>query len=211
MIFELLRTYKVDVMRYLPKFLAKDKSFNAVQGTLSYEHEQYRLKVIDIAKQFFVETATWGLADWERVYALPSTGTIENRRIALLRKIRARDTVTNNRMQSLIDSVVFTKDATLVENVAPGVFRIDMETMIVLDELRAIVDFYKPAHLTYLIAHAFFTQGQFFYAGAVSDFDILSIEKGADGDIDTGRAPVAYAGSVSVFDNVFIGGNHESI
>lgn len=40
MIFELLRTYKVDVMRYLPKFLAKDKSFNAVQGTLSYEHEQ---------------------------------------------------------------------------------------------------------------------------------------------------------------------------
>lgn len=49
MIFELLRTYKVDVMRYLPKFLTKDKSFNAVQGTLSYEHEQYRLKVIDIA------------------------------------------------------------------------------------------------------------------------------------------------------------------
>lgn len=211
MIFELLRTYKVDVMRYLPKFLSKDKSFDTVQGTLSYEHEQYRLKVIDIAKQFFAETATWGLSDWERVYALPSTGTIENRRLALLRKIRGRDTVTVNRMQSLIDSVIFTKDATLVENVAPGVFRIDMETIIALDELRAIVDFYKPAHLTYLIAHAFFTQGQFFYAGAVAEYELTTIEKGVDSDIDTGRSPVLYGGSVSVFDDIFIGGNHESI
>ena len=55
MIFNLLRTYKVDLLRYLPKFLANDKDFNATQTALSEEHERLRLLIIDIAKQLFVE------------------------------------------------------------------------------------------------------------------------------------------------------------
>ena len=122
MIWELLRTNKVDVMRYLPKFLANDGTFKATQDSLSTEHEKQRLAVIDITRQFFVETATWGLDDWERIYNIaPSNrNDLKARRKALLDKIRGAATVTNTRMQALIDKIVPTKDAHLVENVAPG-------------------------------------------------------------------------------------------
>ena len=51
--FHFLRLEKVNVMRYLPKFLAGDMSFKEVQDTLSAEHERYRLFLPEITKQFF--------------------------------------------------------------------------------------------------------------------------------------------------------------
>ncbi|WP_303060272.1 putative phage tail protein [Veillonella magna] len=211
MIFELLRTHKVDVLRYLPKFLANDGTFKDVQDALSTEHENLRLTIIDIARQFFVETATWGLADWERIYDLPSIGGVAERRAALLRKIRARDTITKSRMQALVDSIVWTHDATIVENVAPGVFRIDMETIIALEELRAAVNFYKPAHLTYVIAHSFLVKGDLYVGGSVSELDIETINPAVDEDINIDTATLYFGGAISVFEISYIGGNNESI
>lgn len=211
MIFELLRTHKVDVLRYLPKFLANDVTFKDVQDALSTEHENLRLTIIDIARQFFVETATWGLADWERIYDLPSIGELAERRAALLRKIRARDTITKSRMQALVDSIVWTHDATIVENVAPGVFRIDMETIIALEELRAAVNFYKPAHLTYVIAHSFLVKGDLYVGGSVSELDIETINPAVDEDINIDTATLYFGGAISVFEISYIGGNNESI
>ena len=40
-----LRNTPVDVLRYLPDFLAEDKSFKHVQDGLSKEHEQLRLRL----------------------------------------------------------------------------------------------------------------------------------------------------------------------
>ncbi|MBM6824780.1 putative phage tail protein [Veillonella magna] len=211
MIFELLRTHKVDVLRYLPKFLANDGTFKDVQDALSTEHENLRLTIIDIARQFFVETATWGLADWERIYDLPSVGGLAERRAALLQKIRARDTITKSRMQALIDNIVWTHDATFVENVAPGVFRIDMETIIALEELRSVVDFYKPAHLTYVIAHSFLVKGDLYVGGSVSELDIETINPAVDEDISIDTATLYFGGAISVFEISYIGGNNESI
>lgn len=201
MIFELLRTHKVDVMRYLPQFLANDASFKLTQDTLSTEHEKLRLTVIDIARQFFVETATWGLDDWERIYNIVPVNKLdlEDRRERLLQKIRGASTVTYTRMQDLIDSVVPTKDARLLENVAPGVFRIEMETIAAVDEVRAIVDFYKPAHLTCIISHMFHAPASPQHiAGAVSECDTTLIPFAKGGDIETEVRPLYFGGAVSV-------------
>ena len=156
MIFELLRTYSVDVLRYLPQFLAEDPTFKNVQDTLSWEHEQYRLKIIDILKQFFVETATWGLADWERVFDLhpAASDSYAERRGQLKAKIQGAGTITLKTMDDLVNSVVPAKDAVFVENVAPGVCRVDVQLAINLTQIRQIVDTYKPAHLTCIISHS---------------------------------------------------------
>ncbi|WP_437795561.1 hypothetical protein [Mitsuokella multacida] len=63
--FDLLRRTEVDLSRYLPQFLAEDSHMKASLDTLSWEHEKVRQAVIDVAKQFFVESATWGLSLWE--------------------------------------------------------------------------------------------------------------------------------------------------
>ena len=53
--FNFMRDSPVDLFRYLPVFLSKDENFESVQEALNREHEEYRLKVIDIAKQFLIK------------------------------------------------------------------------------------------------------------------------------------------------------------
>lgn len=155
MILEMLRTNHVDLLRYLPKFLANDPNFKDVQDTLSWEHERYRLKVMDILAQFFVDTATWGLADWERVYDLKSApgDSYELRRERIKVKMRGVGTSTLAVMTNMVNAFVATKDAVFHENVEPGVFRIDMPMYVeYMDQVIKMLEIYKPAHLTCIIA-----------------------------------------------------------
>lgn len=170
MIFELLRTYKVDVLRYLPKFLKSDGSFKAIEDTLSEEHEKQRLLIIDICKQLFVETATWGLDDWERVYGIETDKDLpaEVRRENLLIKIQGAQTVTINQLEKLINNVVPTDDATVIENTAPNQFKVVMETAIAIDEVRKVVEHYKPAHLTYSVGYLLKSNSKIYIGGIVS-------------------------------------------
>ena len=170
MIFELLRTYKVDVLRYLPKFLKSDGSFKAIEDTLSEEHEKQRLLIIDICKQLFVETATWGLDDWERVYGIKTDKDLpaEVRREDLLIKIQGAQTVTTSQLEKLINNVVSTDDATVIENTAPNQFKVVMETAIAIDEVRKVVEHYKPAHLTYSVGYLLKLNSKIYIGGIVS-------------------------------------------
>ena len=106
MTFELLRTTPVNVQRYLPDFLAEDPVFTLLQGTLSWEHEKLRLEIIDMTKQLFASSATWGLDDWERVYNLsPGTNdTYDYRRNKLLEKIRGARTSTVDAMNQILQT-----------------------------------------------------------------------------------------------------------
>lgn len=80
--------------RYLPRWLNKDALFSSLQDALSAEHESYRLRLIDIARQLYLETATWGLSDWERLLKItPAKGADEERRRAVIRVKRRGDTV----------------------------------------------------------------------------------------------------------------------
>lgn len=166
MIFEMLRTHEVELMRYLPEFLAKDSTFNNIQASLSYEHEKQRQLLIDLAKQFFVETATWGLDDWEKVYGLTheSGDSYTARRNKLKQKIQGAATMTLANMNAVINAVVPTKDAVFVENVAPGVCRVDLTTAVALQEVFDVIQQYKPAHLTCTLAHSLYDKG-YFYVG----------------------------------------------
>ena len=125
------------------------------------------------------------------------------RRKALLDKIRGAATVTNTRMQALIDNIVPTKDAHLVENVAPGVFRIDMETMVAVDELRAMVNFYKPAHLTCIISHYFYAPPNHMHiAMGISEFEDIVIDFPKSDDIDTQVSTMHYGGGISISESM---------
>lgn len=58
-----LRNEPVNLSRYLPAFLLSDKSLKAMLDSCSMEHEKQRLLLDDISKQFYVQTATWGLRE----------------------------------------------------------------------------------------------------------------------------------------------------
>ena len=200
MMFNLLRTYKVDVLRYLPKFLSKDSSFKGTQDSLSEEHEKQRLLIIDICKQLFVESATWGLDDWERVYGLDNKHLpIDQRRNLLLVKMRGTQTITESKLQEIVNLVYPPKNAVVKENTGPNTFKVIVDTIDALDEIRRVVEIYKPAHLSYLLSHAFTGKGPMMISGAVSQIErIYIMPERSDKTITTRGAMAQLVGAIAI-------------
>ena len=150
--FHFLRLEKVNVMRYLPRLLAGDMSFKDVQDTLSAEHERYRLLLPEITKQFFIETATWGLPSWEEVYQTnpPYDASIDLRRTLVNAKMLGRQPATKRRIEWLVNTFTKGGDAYVEEDVAPGSFRLHFPSIILWQEqLEEALDAAVPAHLMY--------------------------------------------------------------
>lgn len=205
MIFNLLRTYKVDVLRYLPKYLSKDKTFKGTQDSLSEEHEKQRLLIIDICKQLFVETATWGLDDWERVYGLENNRnlSIDDRRAYLLIKIQGSQTITENKLQEFINLVYPPGSAVVKENTGPNRFSVLLDTADTLNEIRNVIEVYKPAHLTYAIAHEFNARGPIVAVGAVTNTERIFItQEKPDKSITARGNYTRLVGAVAVRSNI---------
>ena len=150
--FHFLRLEKVNVMRYLPKFLAGDMSFKDVQDTLSKEHERYQLFLPEIAKQFFIETATWGLPSWEEVYQTnpPYDASIDLRRTLVKAKMLGRQPATKRRIELLVNTFTKGGDAYVEEDVAPGCFQLHFPSVILWQEqMEEALEAAVPAHLMY--------------------------------------------------------------
>lgn len=178
MIFELLRTYKVDVLRYLPKFLKNDGSFKDTEDALSEEHEKQRLLIIDICKQLFVESATWGLSDWERVYGIKTNKhlTINQRRQNLLVKIQGTKTITVKQLETIINQIVPVCGAHVLENTKPNEFKVALDVAAYVETVRELVDKYKPAHLTYVVSELHQAHTQLCIGGVVNVLDRQTIK-----------------------------------
>ena len=150
--FHFLRLEKVNVMRYLPRFLAGDMSFKDVQDTLSAEHERYRLLLPEITTQFFIETATWGLPSWEEVYQTnpPYDASIDLRRTLVKAKMLGRQPATKRRIELLVNTFTKGGDAYVEEDVAPGCFQLHFPSVIIWQEqMEEALEAAVPAHLMY--------------------------------------------------------------
>ena len=150
--FEFLRTHPVDISRYLPKFLAKDKTFADLLNTFSWEHEKQRLFLQELGKQFFVPTATWGIRDWERIVdVVPDAGdTYEQRRNRILLKLQGRQTSTVAFLTNLIKRYCTEKSkVTVIEDNEHYMFHAEITdgTVSYADNLLDALNTYKPAHL----------------------------------------------------------------
>lgn len=149
--FQFLRTEPVDLKRYLPVFLYLSPEFKAIQDSLQKEHERQRLAQIDVARQFRAETATWGMASWERMLGInvDTSVDLETRRASVLAKMGKPPTVTPaflTRMINLFTTVAATQ---IVEH--PSEYTVDIylpdsgtRDFTKIDEA---VNTYLPAHL----------------------------------------------------------------
>lgn len=150
--FRFLRLHETDLRRYLPRFLAEDKAFRDLLKTHTQEHERQRLFLPEFAKQFFIETVSWGLSSWEEVYEShpPHGADAEFRRTLVKAKMLGRQPVTKARLEQLINAFTKGHDAYVEEDVAPGCFQIHFPSVILWQEqMEEMLDATVPAHLTY--------------------------------------------------------------
>ena len=149
----LLRRTPVKTLKHLPKFLPIDDDFKNTELISDDEHEKLRLAVLDVKNQLFVETATWGLSDWERVLGISvkENAGIEDRRIQILLKLQGLNTVSEAFMNNLINMFCEDKSGYIIQHNPEYWFEVVLNgnQKLDLDSLSDTIETYKPAHLGY--------------------------------------------------------------
>lgn len=158
-----LRNQPPNLARYLPQFLQEDEHFKATLAACSTEHEKYRLLLDEITNQFYVETATWGLGDWERILGLkPDAGDdYEARRNRILLKLQAHNTSTLDFITKLIKRYCTDKsNVSVIEDNEHSTFHAEIAdgSVVYASGLLDALNTYKPAHLAFdILLHYLFS------------------------------------------------------
>lgn len=153
-----LRDEKVDISKYLPEFVRGDPVLGQTLAIESKEHERQRLEIRDLLAQAFVDTATWGLYDWERILGLkPDAGdSYDQRRNRILLYLQGRQISTVDFLGKLASRYLRNGSAEIVERNEQNAFfvRVNGDLDKVQVDRKGMhegLDLYKPAHLAYSI------------------------------------------------------------
>lgn len=148
----MIRNYTVDLLKYLPEFLAQSPEMTALMNVESKEHILQEAALQDIFKQFFISSATWGLSAWERNLEITPNAddTYQQRRNRIYLKLQGRQTSTKEFMVKLA-ARYFSEDAVLEpieDNPNETFWIIDHGgTLLYAKDLFEAIDTYIPAHL----------------------------------------------------------------
>lgn len=149
----ILRKKPVYTLRYLPDFLSKDDVFKNTALICDKQHEKLRVDLLDLKNQIFIETATWRLADWERVLniSVKPNATYDERRNQILLKFQGANAVTEKFMNNLINMFCENKTGYIVPHNSEYYFEVcvSADDKINWKELLETVNLYKPAHLAF--------------------------------------------------------------
>ena len=173
----LRRGQPIDVMRYLPRFLREEPEFLKIQDTLSWEHEKLKAKAMDIMRQLYIETATWGLTSWERIFEVtpPAGADYELRRALVKAKMAGWSVITKERAEWLMNQFVIGKDGYINELPEPGVLELVIPSS--TDNHRAMrksMDEMIPAHLVFFFLYTVY--------GELIDDEGVNLEDDGGGD-----------------------------
>lgn len=184
--FELMRTTPVNVLRYLPRFLAKDEAFKRLQDCLSHEHERLRLDVIAMAKQCFVMSSTMSLDRWETVYGLPIKPNLDEelRRERIIAKIRGAQTSTKALMESNAERYCG-RPVQIIEENERNVLRLSIDRSANdVEGLQKYIEEVKPAHLGTVFDFIVNVRGTTYLAGRVFEHRYESIMPTVNNEIN---------------------------
>ena len=148
----IFRNYLVDLLSYMPEHLTKDRETVTLLLVESEEHNLQEKWLQEIFKQFFIETATWGLAKYENDYGLVANpgDTYQQRRNRIYLKLQSKQTSTKEFMAKLA-ARYFSKDAIIIpkeDNPNDSFWIINKGgTLLYAEDFFEAIDTYIPAHL----------------------------------------------------------------
>jgi hypothetical protein len=146
------RDVESELYTYLPKEYAEYRESRAIIKAEASEFETLSSAIKDVLDQFFIDTATWGLANWETISGIPvdETKPIEERRSLIKAKRRGAGVVTAEQIQNVINSysggaVQITEDMANYTIKIKFVSNLGVPTN--MPDIQAVVRDIIPAHL----------------------------------------------------------------
>lgn len=178
---QFIREQDANLAEYLPKFISQDKEINTLLSIESEEHNRQRELLIDILKQFFIHSATWGLDHWEKVFAIYSkpNESYELRRAKIYAKLQSKQISTVQFLTQLASKFFPSNtDVKIKEVNSKNLFYL-IANYTALDNdyfaLRDAIEIYKPAHLAMIIQHFLDGVGGFRLGGMIQQANVIQI------------------------------------
>lgn len=148
----------LDRLERLPNRLRKSPYTVGVSEPMTEVGMAYWQATLNVADQFFVSTATWGLKEWERLVGITQTAgqSLEERRSAVIAKLCSTGTTNAEMIRSLAEALTG-YGAKVTENFGEYSFSLrfygetDGFINIDADLLMKTVEEVKPAHLRFVI------------------------------------------------------------
>ena len=208
----LLRRTPVKTLKHLPKFLPNDSDFKNTELISDDEHEKLRLAILDVRDQFFVETATWGLSDWERVLdiSVKDGATIKDRRTQILLKLQGANVVSKAFIVNLINNFLNDNSGNIVQHNREYYFDVCFNngSLFDWDGLQEAIETYKPAHLGVKYFALQNVGSSIYVGGAVNNIEQIEIGAEEDYSIDPITAPISIYGLSNIAEQIEIGSDN---
>jgi uncharacterized protein YmfQ (DUF2313 family) len=147
-----IQSYTPDLMHYLPVFY-QNSYMELIQNSNAKELGIINYNLDDLQKQFFVDTATWGLNYWEEFLGIPTDlmQTIEARREVIKAKIRGTGAATKAMIKNMAEAFSG-GEVDVIENFADYSFIVQFIGIKGIPQnlngLKNAIDMVKPAHLS---------------------------------------------------------------
>jgi uncharacterized protein YmfQ (DUF2313 family) len=153
------------MLQNMPDYYQESNTVTNILTRQAEEMDAYSTSVQDLMNQLFVSTATWGLSYWESILDVPTDTslTVDERRSALLAKLRGIGTVNASMLQNIAASFV-NGEIDVVENFSNyeieihfvGTRGIPSNLTLVRDSLERVV----PAHLALTFIYTYLIWGE---------------------------------------------------
>ena len=182
---DFMRQESTNILRYLPAFVSEtSNTFKTIGDSQSAEHDHLKEYMLDVYKQFFISTATWGLILWEKDLFLPiiENDSYENRRLRIWNKLQAKQTSTLQFMTDLLNNYVSTKDGKITELYDTYTLKFEVQegTIDNWTDLLAAINQWKPAHLAYFFNTYLNLGEEVYFSGIVTEVEEIYIPADTD-------------------------------
>lgn len=149
---------------YLPSFYNVSDVVINIQNAIGIEEEALKEGTQDLFKQLFIDTATWGLTNWEKYLNISSelNKPYEFRRTVIKSKLRGTGTTTVAMIKNVAES--FSNGAVdVIEDNGNYRFTIKFTGVLGippnLEDFKAAIEETKPAHLSVVYEFTYNTWG----------------------------------------------------
>ncbi|CAL83874.1 DUF2313 domain-containing protein [Clostridium botulinum] len=161
-----------EMITYVSPIYEQSKVIQAIFESIGYEWDVAESLADDILKQFFPQSATWGLIYWEEAVSIVTnlTDEIERRRRKVIAKLQSRYAINPKRMALILKNYTGA-DILITENIAPYTFEVKLTGREgfpkSLEDLYKEVKRIKPSHLSVRYKLIALTESNL-YVGATS-------------------------------------------
>ncbi|MHB9946427.1 hypothetical protein CF095_13695 [Clostridium botulinum] len=161
-----------EMITYVSPVYEQSKVIQSIFEAIGYEWDTAELLANDILKQFFPQTATWGLIYWEEAVNVVNNPTeeIDRRRRKVIAKLQSRYAINPKRMALILKNYTGA-DILITENIAPYTFEVKLTGREgfpkSLEDLYKEVKRIKPSHLSVRYKLIALTESNL-YVGATS-------------------------------------------